>query len=726
MNAENNMSIKSLLRHQRPLMLKDAQVQRTVTVSGNKTFNISPSHTKSTSTRHSADGTQKTKRPMEPYIRSKSQILRATIEFSDRNSLNYKAAAFARVTKPRIGSTLNVKVGLFGSQSRLGQSVQAAGTIALPGDTSGIRSPIRSRVYSALIPGGGGGMRRVPRPGNERGYRCPAGFQHGGRFTDRNYSTCGAQLFELALNAAVNALRGDKPSVAPANAQPVSRVIGGTGAPQERAIQIMRMAQVPRSGAENPKLRSETASKVIQSLTGSASGEARLIRKDGVVLRAVVPSSVLRNFSGNPDMENGVFIRSIAKPTDIVGDDLALLSGAAITQVSYVAPNGSVLSIARQRPLTVGERRKFGRQLNKVAGTSDQYDVGNTIRDFANQSGGAFKYTETFPNIEKPLDLIQVEDADGKTREVRRWVYETFMKDSGKSKKRSAQVEKRTLREDGANVSDSPKSLADAVELIDNGGDPFDIPAEFISDAMRRSKKYQSRKLGTGITEYSDGSGKTYYQVPETRKNGSIAERYYSDVAAQLGIPTPAVRFIGKEGSREVLMGDVANGGNRVDFNQPMSKVDPKDMLAVFMSDFLTDARDRSPATLRPVRTQQKLTVVPSANELSALAGLDAAEIAKRFKIDLPKYLQGRNAGVYSAGFSVMSASNRNELVAVYDTLITRAKAFKWEEYASRLSADGDLSDSEQKHLAIIKKLYESRLTQLISSKEKTVKLLGI
>jgi hypothetical protein len=735
MKPESKMSIKALLRHQRPTMLKDASVRRTVATENFRTVDFHPSREKSSSTRHLANGEKKMKRPMEPYIRSKSAILRNQFDLSnDRNALNFKAAAFSRATKPRVGSTvlvkqaeteLQVKVGIFGSQSRLGQTVQAVGTVALPGDTSEIRSPIRSRLYSALIPGGGGG-RRIPRPNNERGYRCPAGFQHGGRFTDRNYSTCGAQLFELALNAAVNALRGDKPAIGQANAQDVSRVVEGANAQQSRAIQIMRMAKVPRSGAENPKVRSAAVAQVIKAITGSPSGESRLIRKDGIILRSLVPSSVLRNFGGNPDMENGVFVRSIDKPTDIVGDDLALLSGPAIRQVAYVTPNGSVLSIERQRDLTVGERRKFGRQLNNVAGASDQYDVGNNIREFANASGGAFKYSEQFPNVPKPLDLIEVEDANGNKKEVRRWVYETFMKDSGKTGKLSARVEKQTLREDGASVSDSPKTLVEAVELIDNGGDPFDISPEFLSDAMRRSKKYQPRKLGTGITEYSDGSGKTYYQIPETKKNGAIAERYYSDIASQLGIPTPAVRFIGKEGSRESFSGDVANDGNRIDFNEPYSKVAADDMLRAFIADYLTDARDRSPATLRPVRTQQKLTVVPSGNELSALAGLSSEEIKKRFNIDLPTYIENRSSKIYKDRFGSLSAKERNELLGVYDTLIDRAKKFKWDEYASRLSADGNLSPAEQAHLDILKKLFTARLDRLVRGKQQTIKLLGI
>lgn len=725
MNAESRHSIKSLLRHQRPLMLKDATVKRTVAFDDYKTYMVTPSSSKSKGRRKLANGESTTKRPLEPYVRSKSAILRSQHPLSDRNIINFKAAAFGRATKPRIGSSVQVKVGLIGSQGRIGQTVQGIGSVALPGDFSDIRSPIRSRIYAALTPGGGGGGRFIPGR-RERGYRCPAGFAFGGRFTDSRYSTCGAQLFEiptLGSTIAGAVRRAATPRVAEARAENISEVIQGD--PRSRALQISRMAQIPRSGAENVKARANATSQAIRSLTGAPSGESRMIRKDGIMLRPVVPSSVLRNFGGNPDMENGVFVRSIAQPSDIVGDDLALLSGPAIRQVSYVTPNGSILTIERQRDLTVGERRKFGRQLNRAAGASDQYDVGNNIRDFANNSGGAFKYTEKFPNVPKPLDLIEVEDASGKKRTVRRWVYETFMKDKGKGG-RSAPVEKRTLREDNVNITDAPTTPADALKFIEEGGDPFDLAPNLISDALRKSKKYESRKLGTGITRYSDGGGGIIYQIPESRKNGAIAERYYSDVGSQLGLKTPAARLVGEDGNREVIVGDPSNDGGRVDSDLTLDDVKAPDVLRAFFTDFLTDARDRSPATLQPVKTQQGVTVVPSSNELSALAGLSRSDIDKRFKLDLPDYLDARQSEVFKNRFSQMSARERNEVLSVYDTLIDRAKKFDWDEYASRFAADGNLSKAEQAHLEILKKLFGERLNILVSKKKQAIQLLGI
>ncbi len=79
------------------------------------------------------------------------------------------------------------RVGSIGSSNPILQGVQAAGSIALPGDSSILRSPIRSTVFGALTPG----MPSVPGipgrglGGRDRTYHCPEGYQYGGRFTDK-------------------------------------------------------------------------------------------------------------------------------------------------------------------------------------------------------------------------------------------------------------------------------------------------------------------------------------------------------------------------------------------------------------------------------------------------------------------------------------------------------------------------------------------------------------
>ena len=629
--------------------------------------------------------------------------------------------------RKRVGSDFQVKVGIVGSQSGAVQAGQAVASTLIPGNLSPLRSPLKSTLFSALTPGTVN-IRGIPRPGNGVS-RCPAGFQHGGRFTNNQFSTCGAQLFDIPgpLAIASALIRGVRnASSGRAQAENISEVVTG-GQTSGVSAQISRMAQVPKSGAFNAKKVAEVVKSSINTLTGAPSGEARLVRKDGYLLKPIVPSSVLRNFGGNPDMQDGVFLRSIQKPSDIIGDDLALLSGPAIQQITYVAPNGSQISIQRQRVLTTGEKRKFGRQLNAAAAASSSLDVGNTIREFANNSGGAFKYTEKFPNIESPLDLINVTDDNKKNIQVRRWVYETFMKNGkGKPRGSSTMRESATLREDGAAASDSPSSVQEAIEYIKNGGDPFDVPQEFLAQALSATDMYEQENLNTGVIKFSKGDGNAIYQVAETVKNGSIAERIYSDIASQLGLQTAPARFIKTPKGRSTVLGDAVPDGYKLDLNALLKDVDHGDLLRIAMSDFVSDKRGRSPATITPVRSGAKLTVVPTSNELSLGAGLTSAEINVRYKLDLPSYLTARETATYKKAYDGISEEARKVLSRLYDNILNRAEKFKWDEYISRLTADGELSPAEKSHILIVRKIYDNRLKALKSNKSQFLSLLGI
>lgn len=387
---------------------------------------------------------------------------------SDRNVANYKSAMFLRKKQARLSAPIDVygyeeKVGLFRSRSGVGRAVQAVGSALLPGNLSAIRSPIRSAIWRGLTPGGGGGRRRMG--DGERGYRCPAGFQFGGRFTDSAFSTCGAQLFEVPgpLALLARAVRGAV-NAPDARVTSLSEVIEGDASP-ERAVQIQRMAQIPRNPGPNKPRFDRSVAESITTLQGAPAGEGRMIRRDGVILRPIVPSSVLREFSGNPDMVDGAMIRAVQIPREIAADDVALLAGASMQRISFVAPNGVVMTIERPRPLTVGERRKFGRQLNRAIGETDQYDPGASIRQFAEGTNGAFKYTETYGKIPDPLAFVTVKGPDGVERRVRKWVYETFIK---KSQARGA-----TVRQQAQQREQIARQGREAVERLSGADKPL-------------------------------------------------------------------------------------------------------------------------------------------------------------------------------------------------------------------------------------------------------------
>lgn len=321
------------------------------------------------------------------------------------------------------------KAGSIGSSSGIGRATQGVGSFLTPGNISPVTSPIRSRVYGALIPGGGQGVLSRLKPNRKRQARCPAGFEFGGRFTDNRFSTCGAQLFEIPGPLALisRAIRGGNTSIPQARVENLSEVLEGNPS-DVRTIQISRMAQIPRTGAFQKDKFNRSVADSIALLKSAPKGEGRMIRRDGVILRPVVPSSVLRSFSENPDMVEGAMIRAIQLPADIGADDLALLGGPSMSKIAFVAPNGVTISIERSRPFTIGEKRKFPRMINSLAESSNKDNIIKNIEDFAKNSDGAFKFIASTKSIPDALTIVEYTGADGIERTAPRWLYETFIK----------------------------------------------------------------------------------------------------------------------------------------------------------------------------------------------------------------------------------------------------------------------------------------------------------
>lgn len=422
-----NTSISTFLRKQ-PYATRGAKTLRRTVIPLEKQFVLNFSET--------AKSHDITKSPLL-YSRTNARL-------SENNIANYKSAMFLRKKEARISAPMDVY--FYEEKGRLARSI---GSLLIPGNAGALRHPIRSAIWRGLTPGGGRNRRR--RRDRDRGYRCPTGFQFGGRFTDSRWSTCGAQLFDFPGPLALlsRAIRRGSVSAPDARLTSLSEVIEGDASP-DRAVQIQRLAAIPRNPGLNKPRFDRSVSESITTLQSTPAGEGRMIRRDGVILRPIVPSSVLREFSGNPDMLDGAMIRAVQIPREIAADDVALLAGASMQRISFVAPNGVVMTIERPRPLTVGERRKFGRQLNRVVSETDEYDPGASIRQFAEGSNGAFKYTETYGKIPDPLALVTVTGSDGVKRRVRKWVYETFLRKqegSGASMRRQAEQREQVARQ---------------------------------------------------------------------------------------------------------------------------------------------------------------------------------------------------------------------------------------------------------------------------------------
>lgn len=315
----------------------------------------------------------------------------------DRNLLAYKAFLARRAFDTKAGS------GLIRSRVPGIQQAESAASFLIPGDLSNVTNPVRSGGYSTVSPGG---SNRVPGPlsplgvagratGRTRGFRCPAGFQYGGRFTNERYSTCGIQLFDAPdySGRTVGAARGTVANKANPGAND-SLAEAATGASNTTSEQVLRMTQIPPAGPANDKNRDLALRTVAGMLADGTEGDARLIRRDGVVLRPIVASSVLRRFSDNPDMEGATLVRVAGERVD--PDDLGLLPSTQVATVIIVLPDNRAVRVARDRELTIGERRKFGRMLNQTIGAAAGPDAFvEAITRFADTSDGALAVTVT-------------------------------------------------------------------------------------------------------------------------------------------------------------------------------------------------------------------------------------------------------------------------------------------------------------------------------------------
>ena len=104
---------------------------------------------------------------------------------------------------------------------------------------------------------------------------------------------------------------------------------------------------------------------------------------------------------------------------------------------------------------------------------------------------------------------------------------------------------------------------------------------------------------------------------------------------------------------------------------------------------------------------------------------MSPAEIRRRDVMKLQEFYTDKRAAAFREYFKNLTEIQKRQSLKTLDTLIQRASDFSWEDYIARLSLDGELSDAEKRHLNIVKKIFESRVGILKSSREQFVSILG-
>lgn len=629
----------------------------------------------------------------------------------DQNIVDYKALA------KRSGLTrrYDVKVGVLGTHSPIGQAVQAIGSTVIPGNMSPIRSPIRSGLWGAITPG----KPRIPggTGGANRAYRCPEGYQYGGRFTDSRLSTCGAKLFDIPspLGLAISALR---------RVARGARAVAGqstpiTGEKPPESIVQSRRPQIPRVGNPNPAARLAAAKNLVSEMGRADSPVTRMVRKDGFVLEPVVSAQVLRAIPDNRDMEGADYLLTIQALPQLGGQELGLLSNTGVIKLTYVLPGGSTISLEKKRQLTVGERRKLGRTVNAAAKIDISNDPTARLKEVVVQTGDGIGYSENFMNIKNPNEIVSKPGS----RPLPKWADEIFGK--GRKAKPAANADRQT--ESNAPIGKEITSLAGAIEHITAGKPLSDIDPSILQQALAKANVFKRQKLDARREMAETPGGSKYTVYSPAGKFEHIGQKFASDIQQHLGLESPDVFFVGTGEKRKYMVEDASSlmRGFQVDRRRQFSDYKPEDVARMLVSDWLTDQRTRDPGSIVPVSNGTDTRPIVTNNFTSGLTDLDEVSIVERQRMTLSEFMRAPQNDKYVAYFQKLQQQQRFAFRREIDALLLRARQFNFTQFKNRLYSDGRLSDAEKAHLNIIGRILDLRIQRYADSRETLMDILG-
>jgi hypothetical protein len=608
--------------------------------------------------------------------------------FLTQNVIDYKVSAY--LSGYERFKTKSIANGEIETKANVGRQIASSIASALiPGDISPVRSPIRSAFWRAVTPGGGG--RGGSRPGENRGYRCPEGYQYGGRFTDSRLSTCGQKLFDIPsiLRSLLEAPRGTR--VRGGEVDPGSPVTPGEY--PDDMIQ-RRKPQIPKVSAGNPRKANIIIKDTSSQISDYGAPAQRMVRRDGFVLEPVVPPSVLRAIPDNRDMEGATYILSAFKSSDIGKDELGLLSNTGVQRVIYVLPGGSTVSIEKARKLSVGERRKLGRTVN----TAIESQVGK--------------------NPISRLDFVASEMGDGIS--VRQNLVGVKNISEALSRKPKPQIPQTAESESKESLSKGKiTSIRGAIQHILSGGSMSKIAPEIMPQVLSNSNEINAQRLARGQQLINAGDrGFFLYTKPE--KYQHIGEMFASDLQRYMGLLAPEVSFAGRPNeARPYIREDVETaGGGPLNTDAKLEDLDPRDVAAMMLSDYLTDQRERPNSSIYPIDSNSGTRLVLAQNVTSGLVALDEVSVTERSKMKIDEFNGSGAVPNYSEYYGELKEKQQALFRKHIQQLIEKARRFRFADLKKRMAQNG-LSDGERTHIKIVETLFNNRLESLSDSKDK-------
>lgn len=331
-------------------------------------------------------------------------------------------------------------IGVGDSKDLVPNSVQTVASTLLPGETRPWREAHPRRIgYSLLFgggPGGRGGLggnigRRIG--GSARNpYRCPAGFEGGGRFTNRSLSTCGTQVLALpGGNIPAEARRAAERAI-----RQTRNEEGGGGAVPRTAVEIsevhqnqlrkLRGAVPPDVGRASGGGQRSAINKTMGQLAKATGRDAllqRVVRRDGVVLAPLVSVGKLANLRNSDDLQGAAYLTKFNKVSSTTGIDEIGLFGAGIREIHFSLPGN-------MRVVASTGKKVSPRDVAALKGRASTLSRGSHplggIVGLAEESN-LFKLSASAPKISEPNRKVRVQTEKGISRVVPRWVFLTFL-----------------------------------------------------------------------------------------------------------------------------------------------------------------------------------------------------------------------------------------------------------------------------------------------------------
>lgn len=309
-------------------------------------------------------------------------------------------------------------------------------SILLPGEV-GATKP-RHLLRTSLTPGGSGApgpklsvgraarSRLGVRGGSatERGFRCPSGFQHGGKFTDATYSTCGRQLFRVP-GAGIAGPRSIVSS-GPNRRQATGTAIQSANVPDTPPRTQGRPVLPKPLG--RPDLNAQNASLEKAIKDAAATKSARIVRSDGTVIEPIVPIELLSQQEDNPDLVNSIYVANVDGLKPFGASELELMK-TGLKSIQFALPGGGTASITRNSndKMPPGEARSFGKALTAAQKLNlPDTDMAGILREVA-KSTDAATFDISIPGLREDLNRTVRVEREGSSRSVPLWVYRTFL-----------------------------------------------------------------------------------------------------------------------------------------------------------------------------------------------------------------------------------------------------------------------------------------------------------